>query len=308
MFQWQYLSFVQPHLDANMLSAINNQMMMHPQSNPLQDSVNVMKNNYSPRILSKNAAYFRQITPDKTIKVWNAEFGNPADFLFILTGNIDEAEAKRLVCQYLASMPTKKPSNRNYVDVSVAPKMKPQDKDVRVPLQQSLVIGVASFDLRGAFSEKEALANKLIEQVFQSRLMENIRQKEGGVYAIQAHGETNYLPTGSLEISAEYQASPADVKRIQQKIIGEWKNMVQAGISVGEMDRVANFLKLKVVQDNRKAETWAESLATQYLCGRQVLTPMSSRPLLATLTLADINALLKKYEQQGTSMSVVFQP
>lgn len=179
---------------------------------------------------------------------------------------------------------------------------------VRVPLQQSLVIGVASFDLRGAFSEKEALANKLIEQVFQSRLMENIRQKEGGVYAIQAHGETNYLPTGSLEISAEYQASPADVKRIQQKIIGEWKNMVQAGISVGEMDRVANFLKLKVVQDNRKAETWAESLATQYLCGRQVLTPMSSRPLLATLTLADINALLKKYEQQGTSMSVVFQP
>lgn len=174
---------------------------------------------------------------------------------------------------------------------------------VRVPLQQSLVIGVASFDLRGAFSEKEALANKLIEQVFQSRLMENIRQKEGGVYAIQAHGETNYLPTGSLEISAEYQASPADVKRIQQKIIGEWKNMVQAGISVGEMDRVANFLKLKVVQDNRKAETWAESLATQYLCGRQVLTPMSSRPLLATLTLADINALLKKYEQQGTSMS-----
>ena len=308
MFQWQYLSFVEPHLDKNMLSAINNQMMMRPQGNPLQDSVNVMKNNYSPRVLSKNAAYFRQITPDKIIKVWNAEFGNPADFLFILTGNIDEAEAKRLVCQYLASMPTKKSSNRNYVDVTVAPKMKHQDKDVHVPLQQSLAIGVASFDLWGGFSAKEVLANKIIEQVFQSRLMENIRQKEGGVYTIQAHGETNYLPTGSLEISAEYQASASDVKRIQKRIISEWNTMAQAGISVGEMDRVANFLKLKMVQDNRKAEPWAESLAMQYLCGRQVLTPMDYRPLIATLTLADINALLKKYEQQGTSMSVVFHP
>lgn len=308
MFQWQYLSFVEPHLDKNMLSAINNQMMMRPQSNPLQDSVNVMKANYSPRVLSKNADYFRQITPDKIIKVWNAEFGNPADFLFILTGNIDEAEAKRLVCQYLASMPTKKPSNRNYVDVTVAPKVKHQDKDVRVPLQQSLAIGVASFDLRGAFSAKEALANKIIEQVFQSRLMENIRQKEGGVYAIQAHGEANYLPTGSLEISAEYQASASDVKRIQQKILSEWNNMVQAGISSGELDRVANFLKLKMVQDNRKAEPWAESLATQYLCARQVLNPMSSRLVSASLTLADINALLMRYSQQGTSMSVVFQP
>lgn len=308
MFQWQYLSFVQPHLDAKMLSAINNQMMMRPQSNPLQDSVNLMKNNYSPRILSKNAAYFRQITPDKIIKVWNAEFGNPADFLFILTGNIDEAEAKRLVCQYIASMPTKKPSDRNYVDVSVAPKVKHQDKDVHVPLRQSLAIGVASFDLRGGFSAKEVLANKIIEQVFQSRLMENIRQKEGGVYTIQAHGETNYLPTGSLEISAEYQASASDVKRIQQKITSEWNNMAKMGISQEEMDRVANFLRLKMVQDNRKAETWAESLATQYLCGGQVLTPMSSRLVSTSLTLADINALLKKYEQQGTSMSVVFHP
>lgn len=138
--------------------------------------------------------------------------------------------------------------------------------------------------------------------------MENIRQKEGGVYTIQAHGETNYLPTGSLEISAEYQASASDVKRIQKRIISEWNNMVQAGISSGELDRVANFLKLKMVQDNRKADTWAESLAMQYLCGRQVLTPMDYRPLIATLTLADINALLKKYEQQGTSMSVVFHP
>lgn len=308
MFQWQYLSFAQPHLDASIFGAINQQMMMRQQGNPLQDSVKMMKANYSPRVLMKNAGYFRQITPDKIIKVWNDEFGNPADFRIILTGNIDEAEAKRLVCQYIASLPTTKPSGRNYVDVSVAAKKKHQDKDIRLPLRQSLAIGVVSFDLSDTFSAKEAMANKIIEQVFQSRLMENIRQKEGGVYTIQAHGETNFLPKGSLEISAEYQASSDYVKRIQNKIIDEWNNMVEKGITQGEMSRVANFIKLKVAQDNRKAESWADSLATQYLCGRQVLTPIDYRPTLATLTLADLNALLKKYQQQGTSMSVVFHP
>lgn len=308
MFQWQYLSFAQPHLEAGIFSAINQQMMMRQQGNPLQDSVKMMKANYSPRVLLKNADYFRQITPDKIIKVWNDEFGNPADFRFILTGNIDEAEAKRLVCQYIASLSAKKPSDRNYVDVSVAAKKKHQDKDIRLPLRQSLAIGVASFDLSNAFSTKEAIANKVIEQVFQSRLMENIRQKEGGVYTIQAHGETNYLPKGTLEISAEYQASSADVKRIQKKIIEEWNKMALEGITQGEMNRVANFLRLKMAQDDRKAESWADGLATQYLCGRQVLTPVDFRPVFATLTLADINALLKKYQKQGTSMSVVFHP
>lgn len=308
MFQWQYISLAQPHLDANILNAINQQMRMRQQGNPLQDSVRVMKANYSPRVLSKNAAYFNQITPEKIIKVWNEEFGNPADFCFILTGNINEDEAKRLVCQYIASLPTRKPSGRNYVDVSVAPKARHQDKDVSVPLRQSLAIGVASFDLADSFSTKEAIANKVIEQVFQSRLMENIRQKEGGVYTIQAHGETNYLPKGSLEISAEYQASPADVKRIQKKIVNEWDAMVEKGVTQGELSRVGNFLRLKMVQDDRKAEPWAELLATQYACGREVLTPIVFGVEAPALTLDDVNALLVKYRQKGTSMSVVMHP
>lgn len=308
MFQWHYLSFAQPHLDAKIFNAINQQMMMRQGGNPLQDSVKMLKANYSPRILKHNANYFSQITPDKIIKVWNEEFGNPADFLFILTGNLPEAEAKRLVCQYIASLQAKKPSGRNYVDVSVAAKEKHQDKDIRLPLHQSLAIGVVSFDLNEVFSAKEDLANKILEQVFQLRLMENIRQKEGGVYTIQAHGETNYLPKGSLEISAEYQASPADVKRIQKKIISEWSAMVDKGVTQGEMSRVATFLKLKMMQDNRKAEPWAECLATQYACGRQVLTPSEFNVVLASLTLDDINALLRKYQRLGTSMSVVMHP
>lgn len=306
MFQWQYLSFAQPHLDANIFGAINQQMMMRQQGNPLQDSVKMMKANYSPRVLMKNADYFRQITPDKIIKVWNDEFGNPADFRIILTGNIDEAEAKRLVCQYLASLPTKKPSGRNYVDVTVAPKAKHQDKDITLPLRQRLAIGVASFDLSDAFSTKEALANKVVEQVFQSRLMENIRQKEGGVYTIQAYGETNYLPKGSLEISAEYQASLTDVRRIQEKIVNEWNIMAGHGVTQGELSRVSRFLKLKMAQDDRKAEAWAELLATQYVCGRQVLTPLNLQS--SVVGIDDINALLRKYRVQGTSMSVVFHP
>lgn len=308
MFQWHYLSFAQPHLDAKIFNAINQQMMMRQGGNPLQDSVKMMKANYSPRVLMRNAKYFSQIAPDKIIKVWNEEFGNPADFQFMLTGNLPEAEAKRLVCQYIASLHAVKPSGRNYVDVTVAAKERHQDKNIRLPLRQTLAIGVASFDLNEVFSVKEELANKILEQVFQSRLMENIRQKEGGVYTIMAHGETNYLPKGSLEISAEYQASPVDVKRIQKKIISEWNVMVDKGITQGEMSRVATFLKLKMMQDNRKAEPWAECLATQYVCGRQVLTPSEFNAVLSSLTLADINALLRKYQQRGTSMSVVMHP
>lgn len=306
MFQWQYLSLAQPHLDANIFKAINQQMMMRQQDNPLQDSVRVMKANYSPRVLSKDVAYFNQVTPDKIIKVWNEEFGNPADFCFVLTGNIDETDAKRLVCQYIESLPTKKPSGRKYVDVSVAPKAKHMDKDVRLPLRQQLAIGVASFDLSGEFSTKEAMANRIVEQVFQSRLMENIRQKEGGVYTIQAHGETNYLPKGSLEISAEYQASADDVKRVQKKIIKEWNAMTDKGITQGELSRVSRFLRLKMAQDDRNAELWAECLATQYVSGRPVLTPRVFSSAMPGLD--DVNALLRKYRVQGTSMSVVFHP
>ncbi len=308
MFQWQYLSLARPHLDANVFNALNQQMMIRQQGNPLQDTVRMMKANYSPRVLTKNAAYFNNITPEKIIKVWNEEFGNPADFRFIITGNISEVEAKRLVCQYIASLSAAKPSGRNLVDVTVAPKVKHQDKDVKLPLRQSLAIGVASFDLTDQFSTKEAIANKIIEQVFQSRLMENIRQKEGGVYTIQANGETNYLPKGSLEISAEYQASSADVKRIQKKIVDEWNAMVENGVTQGELSRVANFLKLKMLKDDRKAETWAKLLAMQYACGRQVLTPVEFGTVAPSLTLADVNALLRKYRQKGTTLSVVLHP
>ena len=304
MFQWQHMSFARPRLNADILQAINRKMMTRPHGNPLKDSVKLIKANYSQRVLPRNAGYFGQITPDKIIKVWNQEFGNSADFTFILTGNIAEAEAKRLVCQYIASLPTKKPSGRNYVDVSVAAKEKHQDKDVRLPFRLSLAIGVASFDLCGEFSVKEAVANKIVEQVFQSRLMENIRQKDGGVYTIKAHGETNYVPKGSLEISAEYRASAGDVKRIQAKIVNEWNAMADKGITQAELDRVLNFLKLKMAQDDRKAESWAKWLATRHVCGRQVLTPSAFSS--AVPGLADVNALLGKYQARGTSVSVVF--
>lgn len=112
------------------------------------------------------------------------------------------------------------------------------------------------------------------------------------------------MPKGSLEISAEYHASAGDVKRIQAKIVNEWNAMADKGITQAELDRVLNFLKLKMAQDDRKAESWAEWLATHHVCGRQVLT--SSAFSSAVPGLADVNALLGKYQALGTSVSVVF--
>ena len=116
----------------------------------------------------------------------------------------------------------------------------------------------------------------------------------------------HYQATGSHKFIDIAHCYADDVKRVQKKIIKEWNAMTDKGITQGELSRVSRFLRLKMAQDDRNAELWAECLATQYVSGRPVLTPRVFSSAVAGLD--DVDALLRKYRVQGTSMSVVFHP
>lgn len=278
-FQMTYLYFTQPRKD----TAVFSKMIMRSKAalaNPVRspekmfgDTINAVLTQNSLRRGGPSVAKLDQIQLDRAFEIYKERFADASDFTFVITGSFDVATVKPLLEQYLGALPF----------VSKAEKAK--DVHIEIPagvIQKTVYSGsenkatvqlILSGDYK--YSAEHNLELKALKEVIEFRLLDRLRETEGGVYSPGVQLSTVKLPKSRYAMIIKFGCSPANVEKLIAATLEEIDQVKKNGAPKTDLDKFKAEEAVALKGSLESNSFWLSYLSGSYQNGEdpaQILT------------------------------------
>ncbi|MBQ7191985.1 MAG: insulinase family protein [Paludibacteraceae bacterium] len=314
MLQLLYLRFTAPRRDEKAFTTWMNQTkdaLINKELNHksiFRDSVSLMASNHSDRTFILTQDKLEKIDLDKMMKIYKERFSNPAEFTYIIVGDINpEDEAvKKAVCQWLGSLKTNKRIDK-YID-----------HQVRVPqgihknyFSRKMEIHQATNRIQYTayginYTLDNALNMEMIGRILSTRYLESIREREGGSYGVGCGGWMDRLPVPRAVLVMQFDTDPEKQERLMQIIHEEVMTIVENGPLDKDLQKEKESM-LKDFQENKEKNWWWRNTIEENLrYGGNALTEYV--PAVNRITKESVQTMLKQLVEAGNMFEVVMFP
>ena len=209
------------------------------------------KNNIRKRVISLNELNF--VTPNNLKDEYNDKFSNYKNFKGIILGAITEEKAKEILEKYFASLPVNEKIERNdynYLDIKYPlgeikeNVIKGIDKKVKVSI---------FYPLKVRYSQENLYMAQTFEDILRINLIDEVREKLGGVYGISPKIFMNENENGYLKIS--FSTAPKRAEEIINAVKKETEKLINGEIKKSSFDSIIKNYKM-VYEDSQKQNNY----------------------------------------------------
>ena len=209
------------------------------------------KNNIRKRVISLNELNF--VTPSNLKDEYNDKFSNYKNFKGIILGAITEEKAKEILEKYFASLPVNEKIERNdynYLDIKYPlgeikeNVIKGIDKKVKVSI---------FYPLKVRYSQENLYMAQTFEDILRINLIDEVREKLGGVYGISPKIFMNKNENGYLKIS--FSTAPKRAEEIINAVKKETEKLINGEIKKSSFDSIIKNYKM-VYEDSQKQNNY----------------------------------------------------
>ena len=314
MLQLNYLYFTAPRKDKQAYEAFINMLrnqLLNRDKNPkaaFSDSVEVMTNNHSQRVVLANMEMLDKISMDKALKIYKQRFANPADFIFVFVGNInpDDEATRDLICQWLGGLKTKK-TTEEVKDWGVTVTMGKQKNYFTREMQTTTAsnrIQYTSYDM--PFTMANDLNMEMIGRILSTRYLESIREREGGSYGVGTYGYMVRYPRPRAALLMQFDTDPKKQERLMEIIYEEVQTILDNGPLASDLQKEKESM-LKDFQENLEKNTyWRTALYMHYMYGINEITDYKAA--VEAITAETVQQTLKQLVDAGNVFEVVMFP
>lgn len=200
MFQLVYLYFTDLGKDEEMYPNLIEQLrtlLPNRKTNSdaiFADSVNAVLNSHDPRFRNFEVEDIDNANYDRMLQMMQTPMKNAANYCFIIAGDYDEAELRQYVCQYLASLPSKKKADTfgTYKEQKVT-----QDVvcDFRAPITEPKVLSkVHWMNYKMAVSPENIIMAGLVSNMLTNDHFKVLREEMSACYTPHAERDFSLHP------------------------------------------------------------------------------------------------------------------
>ncbi len=216
------------------------------QNNPRNPNIFPLKEDWE--VLDYKLAY------DK----YKERFANPADFTFYFVGSIENSSFENLVRQYLASLPTTK-NFENYKEVSIQPLKGLNEKIIKRGSDTKSTV-IMDFSSRAPYNKKDEMAMKMLGDILSIKLIEVLREDEGGVYSVRANGGMSRGVNSAASLSAFIPTGVEQYEKMQELTLKEIAKIKKDGPTEVDLNKVKESLKNDYKENIQKNNFWLNTL------------------------------------------------
>ncbi|MEG1026502.1 MAG: insulinase family protein, partial [Flavobacterium sp.] len=239
----------------------------------------------------------------KAYELFKERFADASDFEFFFVGNITDEEMKAYSEKYLASLPALN-RKETFKDTGSRAKTGIHKKEVFKGTDDKATVRI-SYTGETAYSQKENLAMQALGEILTIKLIEELREKEGGVYGASAYGGLNKLPYGSYSFSISYPTNPASADKLIELTLKEVEKIQQNGPEAADLVKFKEGEMTDYTKSLKENNYWLDVLSDSYTDQENPERALDFEKNLNALTAKEIQDVAKKYLNKNRVIAVL---
>lgn len=243
---------------------------------------------------------------DNILSIIHEQLANAADFTFVFSGNFDETELKTLVEQYIASLPSVKGKKQD-LKYNSAVEIKSGSEEKDFTMKMEVPQGSAAVIISGKmpYSFKNRLMASMSAQIISTRLLNEVREKEGAVYSIYTQGSQDRLSEVSVTYQTIFQVKPEKKDRALEIIRSEFEKLAKE-TPAEELDKVKEFMVKQYAENEHTNSYWCSMMAGNELKPAEVFA--QAEKAILSVTPKELSEYVGKVMKQNNYRVLVMMP
>lgn len=278
-------------------------LMANPQFY-FQDQLGKIRNEGNPRYVGfPTAEKMDAADYDLAYEKYQERFADAGDFHFYFVGNIDEAQLKQYASAYLASLPGRN-SNEVYVPAEFRRKDAYQKYVINRGSDPKSNVNII-WEEEIPFDPDTEMAIKALGEVLTIKLIEKLREEEGGVYGVGARGNLSKISYSNLTFSISFPCGPENVDKLVAAALGEVEKIKKEGVTPEDMAKVKETYLVKHKEDMKTNRFWITNMVQADQQDRNLESMMELEAKLDTLTSEDIQKVAQTYLDENYFLGIL---
>ena len=243
---------------------------------------------------------------ENILSIIHEQLANAADFTFVFSGNFDETELKTLVEQYIASLPSVKGKKQD-LKYNSAVEIKSGSEEKDFTMKMEVPQGSAAVIISGKmpYSFKNRLMASMSAQIISTRLLNEVREKEGAVYSIYTQGSQDRLSEMSVTYQTIFQVKPEKKDRALEIIRSEFEKLAKE-TPAEELDKVKEFMVKQYAENEHTNSYWCSMIAGNELKPAEVFA--QAEKAILSVTPKELSEYVGKVMKQNNYRVLVMMP
>lgn len=243
---------------------------------------------------------------ENILSIINEQLASAADFTFVFSGNFDETELKTLVEQYIASLPSVKGKKQD-LKYNSAVEIKSGSEEKDFTMKMEVPQGSAAVIISGKmpYSFKNRLMASMSAQIISTRLLNEVREKEGAVYSIYTQGSQDRLSEVSVTYQTIFQVKPEKKDRALEIIRSEFEKLTKE-TPAEELDKVKEFMVKQYAENEHTNSYWCSMIAGNELKPAEVFA--QAEKAILSVTPKELSEYVNEVMKQNNYRVLVMMP
>lgn len=243
---------------------------------------------------------------ENILSIIHEQLTNAADFTFVFSGNFDETDLKTLVEQYIASLPSVK-GKKQELKYNSAVEIKSGSEEKDFTMKMEVPQGSAAVIISGKmpYSFKNRLMASMSAQIISTRLLNEVREKEGAVYSIYTQGSQDRLSEVSVTYQTIFQVKPEKKDRALEIIRCEFEKLAKE-TPAEELDKVKEFMVKQYAENEHTNSYWCSMMAGNELKPAEVFA--QAEKAILSVTPKELSEYVNEVMKQNNYRVLVMMP
>jgi len=260
LLQMIYATFTQPRVTETAFNSYMNKQKgllenakLDPQS-AWSDSIRTIMSQNHPRRRVLTAEVLEEANYRRVKSIYSQRFGDPSNFTFYFVGNFDAKLAKPLIEKYLGALPIVE-RNETYKDLGVRPPKGVVEKTVYKG-KDPKCMEIINFPGEFEYTYQNRLELDAVCKILSTRLLEEIREKESGVYTIGAYPSSSKIPYEQYSVTIFFSCDPEREEELKTKTFNIIKSLQTDGLTDTDIQKVIEKEKREFETDVKENSYW----------------------------------------------------
>lgn len=278
-------------------------LMANPQFY-FQDQIGNIRNEGNPRYTGfPTTEKLETADYNLAYQKYQERFADAGDFHYFLVGNIDEEKVEKFAKTYLASLPGKN-SNEAYVPTKF--RRKDEFKKHIVNRGTDPKSNVSMFwEEEIPYDSHTARNIAALGEVLTIKLVERLREQEGGVYGVGARGSLSKISFPLLTFSISFPCGPENVDKLIKAALTEVQKIKDEGVTEEDLAKVKETYLVKRKEDLKTNEFWISNLLSSHQEDRDVNSILTYEEKVNALNSKDLQEIAKKYLDENYFLGIL---